>query len=194
MLNKICNKICDYFISIEIIPQHNKQLYEYGLQHAVAMLAYIIFTIVVGVFLQITWHSIIFLLSFVPIRTYAGGFHSKSAGNCCVLSVILVIAILLVMKMIEIPLFICIAGITLSSICIILLAPVQDPNKPFTKKEKTYFRKKTRIFLFAEVIICILGFFFHRPIVYICIFVSLATISVMLILGKIKNHFVEKNI
>lgn len=194
MILRFCNLIINQFEKANTISEHNKELYVYGLHQMIIMILNILITLMIGYILSMLWQSILFLITYIPIRTYAGGYHAKTPLMCYCLSVILVIAILLVMKMIEIPLFVCITGITLSSICIILLAPVQDPNKPFTEKEKMFFRKKTRIFLFAEVIICILGFIFHWSMVYFSIFMSFATISLMLILGKIKNHFMEKNL
>lgn len=193
MIASLCNKICDYFVASQIIPEEDKPLYLYGLHQSIIMIANIAITLLIGYILGMMWHSLLYLLTYIPIRTYGGGFHAKTPLRCYCSSVILVIATLLAMKLIPWTPFICIIGITFSIVFIIILAPIEDKNKPFSAKEKTVFKKRTRIILFIEITLYIISLILHFSILYLCICMSLVTLSLMLILGRIKNYFLEKN-
>lgn len=186
MLKYFCSKICEQLEKAEIITMQDKPLYLYGLYQGGIQLLNIIITFLSGFILDMPWHAVLFLLSYIPIRTYAGGFHAKTPTRCYISSIILVIAILLVMKEFLFSSFICIVGIIVSSIGIFLLAPVEDENKPFSEKEQIQFKKTTRTLLFAELFFVVIAFIFDFKIIYTCIFMSFVTLGVMLILGKIK--------
>jgi len=186
MLKFFCNKICEQLEKAEIITMQDKPLYLYGLYQGIIQLLNIIITFLIGFILDMPWHAVLFLLSYIPIRTYAGGFHAKTPSRCYISSIILVIAILLVMKEFLFSSFICIVGIIVSSIGIFLLAPVEDENKPFSEKEQIQFKKTTRTLLFAEIFFGIIALIFDFKIIYTCIFMSFVTLLVMLVLGKIK--------
>jgi accessory gene regulator B len=61
----------------EIISVEDNELYEYGLHQSFILLANIFTTILVGWIFNMMIESIIFLLAFVPLRSYAGGYHAK---------------------------------------------------------------------------------------------------------------------
>lgn len=193
MLNDLCCKICDYMIISNIISKQDKPLYAYGLCHAIISFGYIITTLIAGFFLGIGWHSILFLLFFVPLRIYGGGIHAKTPKRCFFMSTILIVSILLVMKTAPLTNSICMVGIALSSIGIFFLAPVTDNNKPITKEEKCHFKKITRCILVSEIVISVMAFVVDIPIIYISVFMAVCVLSVMLALGRIKNNCMEKN-
>lgn len=181
------------FVTMGIIQNERKHLYIYGLQQGITSLFYIIVTILFGVFLKITWHSILFLLFFIPIRIYGGGFHAKSAKNCFFLSCTMIIFISLILKYISLQAYPTVAIIVIAGIIIFVLAPVSDVNKPFTEKERRYFKKKTRLFLLSELFLGVVAFATTLPVLYTCIAMSLTALSVLLILGILKNRRLEKS-
>lgn len=192
MLDKLCRKISNRFVAMGIIPEEDEALYLYGLQQGLTSLFYIILTILLGIFFGIVWHNILFLLFFMPIRIYGGGFHARTPKNCFFLSCAMILAISLILKYISLPAYLFAAIIAMTGILIFMLAPVSDANKPFTAKERQHFKKKTRFFLFLELAIGAIALAAALPLLYTGIAVSLGTLSVMLILGILKNRSLEK--
>lgn len=193
MLLRFCNFFCDHLVKAKIIEETNKALYVYGLHQTLVMLINILLTLLIGYLLNMTLQSILFLILYIPIRSYAGGYHASTPMRCYCLSIILVIAVLTVMKTFPLSAFICMAGMILSGIIIFVLAPVQDANKPFTEKERQYFKKKTRLFLLSELLLGVVAVATTLPTLYTCIAMSLTALSVLLILGILKNRRLEKS-
>ncbi len=192
MLNLFCNRICDYFVKSQIIPESNKELYVYGLQQFLIMLLNIATTLLIGFIFGMIWQSLFYLLAYVPLRTYAGGYHAKTPVRCYFSSVLLIVLTLLIMKFVPWTFLSCWIGIALSGIFIFILAPVEDKNKPFTEKEAIYFKKKARMILLIEIFVGIIAFLFHFFMMDLCIFMCFATLTIMLVLGRIKNYILEQ--
>jgi len=86
------------------------------------------------------------MVTFIPLRSYAEGFHASSHAKCFWLSTLAVTAILIVARL---ALNIYSAGLVMLSgiICatiIAILAPVQDANKPLDDAENRIFKRRTR--------------------------------------------------
>lgn len=189
MLDSFCNKVCDYFIMIEVITEDRKPLYVYGLNQAITMCLNIITTLLIGVLLDMFWFCVFFLAAFIPIRSYAGGYHSKTPLRCYIFSVLQIIAILLLLKQVEISVPVSFLLLLLACIAIFFFAPVEDANKPFSKGEFMEFRKRTRIILMIEflcyVVCALLGWY----ILCESIMIAHITLAIVLILGWIKNKY-----
>lgn len=184
--------IGEFFLRKKIIEEEDIELYIYGLRQGAIMLLNILTTLALGCLLGMAWESMAYLFTYAPIRTYAGGFHAKTPLRCYLTSVILIIAVLLIIKYVVWTSFLCYAGLAAGSLLIYLLAPVEDKNKPFTPKEEVYFRKKARVLLVIEILLGVVFSALDFFILSACIVMSLNTLALMLILGKIKNNILEK--
>ena len=186
------NTIGEILVTKNIIADADKELYVYGLRQGCIMLLNILTTLGLGCILGVAWESMAFLCTYIPIRSFAGGFHANTPTQCYLSSVLLMIGVLLVIKYLTWTPVICYLGLMIGGVLVFLMAPIEDKNKPFTAKEKVVFRKKTRILLVAEIFLVILFVQINILTVSACIIMSLNTLAFMLILGKIKNSMVEK--
>ena len=107
----------------------------------------IITTLLVGCILGDGMAKYCFLLAYIPIRSYAGGYHAKTPVRCYCISVILITATLLAMKYVTLTPATCWGGILGSSVLIFILAPIEDKNKPFTPGGEKKVFKRSRILL-----------------------------------------------
>lgn len=180
-------RICNLLIKGEIISSEDYALYEYGLEQGFSLLLNIITTIVVGVFFGMLPYGVLFLLTYAPLRSYAGGYHAKTRFRCYVLSTAIIVLALIGIKYLVLTKVICLLILIVTGFIIALFAPVQDSNRPLNDKEIIKFTRKAREILFAEIIICFVSLFFNIAIVYKSIVFSLITLSIMLIMGKVKN-------
>ncbi len=181
---KVFDKITEKLASNNIISYEDKDLYTYGFQQGSLLLLNLITTIIIGLIFNMLWQCIIFSVAYIPLRSYAGGYHAKTQLRCYLFSVAMIIIVVLIIK--YVPWFdLSIIIITLISSGVILsLAPVEDSNKPLDSKEIQVYKKITRLILLFEVFLVCVFIDLGYSEVSICIMMALTTLGVMLVLGE----------
>ncbi len=176
-------KITENLAANGIIAYEDKDLYTYGFKQGSLILLNIITTIIIGLIFNVLWQCIVFLLAYVPLRSYAGGYHARTQLRCYLFSIILMIIVSFIIKYVpwnELSIMV----LTLVSSGVILkLAPIADANKPFDIKEEQVYKVKSRLILLFEVfLICVFVKLSYIQI-SICIMISLTTLSIMLLIS-----------
>lgn len=97
--------------------------------------------LIFGIYFNLIIESMVFMISYIYLRSYVGGFHLKSKVSCFATSVIINVFTLLVIKYnvlnnnglynIEI----------ISTILILLFSPFENNNKPLSNNEKRILKK-----------------------------------------------------
>lgn len=151
------------------------------------MIVNVITTLLIGFFFGMIWETIVFMIAYLPLRSFAGGYHTSTQLRCYLFSIGLIsIALFLIKGISETNVNILILT-SIASIIVFLLSPVEDRNKPLDKTEIIVYRKRARGILFIEVIINILFLLLGFTSVLLCISISLFMLSIMLIFGAVKN-------
>lgn len=184
----LTQKIVDELANNGVINPEDRGIYEYGLQQSGHMIVNIASTVAVGFCFGMFWQSIIFLLVYIPLRVYVGGFHTDTQLRCFIFSLGLISAVLLTIKLVPWTALICLGFAAFAGAIIFMLAPVADKNKPLEPEEIRVYTKRARIILFFELLSLLLLLFLNFIEISASIAVSLFALSCMLILGKIKNH------
>lgn len=188
MKQSVSEKITSSLIDNGTILTENKELYLYGLQQGFFILLNLATTIGVGLIFGMFWQSIIFSIIYLPLRTFAGGLHTKTPLRCYVFSIVLIVVALLAIRLVpwNYPVY---AILTIvSSLVIFILAPIEDENKPLDDVEKTVYKKKTNVILGATIFFVILFLLLEIGMIVNSIITSLSMLALMLVLGKIKNE------
>lgn len=178
--------LTDKLISMQIINVEEKDIYSYGFKQGLLLLLNMITIIMIGFFFNMIWQSVIFMVAYSILRVYAGGYHASTPFRCYLFSVVMITAVLWLIKLIHWNGFICFLITIASGIIILLMAPVEDANKPLDHVEKRIFKKRTNIVLSVLVGIALLFWFKSGNQISICIIMGICLISVMLVLGKLK--------
>jgi len=187
MFNNITALITDKLINSNTIKSEDRDIYEFGIRHIFITILNITTVITIGLLTQSLKISICFILSFIPLRIFAGGFHFRTPLRCYIFSSCFVAAVLLAMRCFKVPLLIYCFLYCVASVIILLFAPVEDYNKPLDKTENRVYKKRTIIiWIFESAAIAVL--FFAK--VYFAIkgiMVSTIILSVMIVLGMANN-------
>ena len=186
MFEKTSEKITNAIAQNGTIKAEDKELYKYGIQQGMMILLNLCTTLIIGAVFKMVWQSILFTVAYIPIRSYAGGYHSKTPQRCYIFSILMIIAVLWGMKYFNNTYFICIALLVFASIIILLLSPVEDKNKPLDKLEKRIYKKRTLIILGIEILIILLFLVIDILSISFCMVIALFSLSIMLVLGRIK--------
>lgn len=134
------------------------ELFEYGMSLLGEELANISVAVVLGL-LSGRWLEIVFfVLSFVSLRRYAGGYHCKTSKGCFWMSsLIMAVAVAgivflqtLTSRMSGVIPWVCLWEFV-SGLCIFILSPVEAANKPLDALEKKVYGKRARITVMIQM-------------------------------------------
>ncbi|NLP30720.1 MAG: accessory gene regulator B family protein [Clostridiales bacterium] len=186
MKSRVDERVVESLISLGVVPSEDKDIYVYGVGQGIVLLVNLISVIIIGLLLGMVWQSLVFILAYIPIRSYAGGYHASTQLRCYILSNAVVVAVLIAIRLVPWNGYACLSVTIFSIITIILLAPVEDLNKPLREIEIKVFRKLTRIILVILLVIALILWYFAKQF-SICVIIALLVVAIMLILGVIKN-------
>ena len=187
MLKELSNKITKKLVDINIIDVADSELYEYGFWQGGVLFLNFLTVIFLGILSNMLLESIIFLVFYGTLRTIAGGYHARTQHTCYILSILLMIVVLTILKIFPVNIIVCCILTILSISVIFILAPVQDENKLLDETEKIVFKKLSRVISISYGFIIFLLFLFNKNELAYCIVISLFTLTIMLMLGKIRN-------
>lgn len=188
MFHKVSDTIASKFVEKSIIQETDKSIYQFGLQQGFTIMLNLLTTLLIGIVFDMVLESFLFLFFYIPIRSFAGGFHAKTANRCYVYSIFMIITVVLAIKYCPLQYFICNFLSFVGSIGIVILAPVEDKNKPLDKEEQFLYRKIVRIILLIQVLLQLIFEFLNWKTCVMCISFSLISLGVMLMIGMIKNR------
>lgn len=184
MINKITKWVISSFCEIDAEEQ---AVIEYGLVQGLYSMCGIGIVLLIGAILEITIESVFFLVTLIPLRMYAGGYHASTRTRCAIVSLTLMIGSLGIIWYGEIPLIVSLAvGLTEAGMLFCII-PI-DGTEPLDKDETKTYRKKGRKILVLEVIFFVLTLSSFNE-------VFIATFSIVLILvvlGMLKKNSAKR--
>lgn len=141
----------------------NYGLYEYAIYIILSSAFHMATVIVLGLVFNLLTESLVFYLSFIVIRKFAGGYHAKTPVRCYLFSFASNIIILCLVKWLSsintLFIFIFIIFELLCVVLILLISPLDTENNPLTGQEKKMYRMLTSIITILIFIISSLCFF-----------------------------------
>ena len=170
------------------IDDEHYEICRYGLQQGFIIILNIVSTVAVGVVFGMLWQAVFFTAIYIPLRSYAGGYHANTALRCYIYSILLMIAVLLAIRHITIPSFICIIILVISVSVIAMFAPVEDLNKPLDKMEKAVYKKRTIIISTFEGLLLLISLTLNLMQITYCIVWAFILMATILLIGKSKNR------
>ena len=165
MLHKLSTHIAQQLLANGVISDDDFELYEFSACCFLFNLIPLGLSIAIGTALNMFWKSILFIIPYVSIRTFSGGFHFKSAKLCfLVTNMILFFSLIITKKMICIGRSaIFLALILLASLTVFLLSPIDSDARKLTSSETSAFRRVARYlvitFLAIDLVLYYLGIF-----------------------------------
>lgn len=188
MFKGISAHIADLLVKNKTITNNEHEVYCFGIQQGLNILLNLITILFFGIVFGEIWQSIVFTIAYIPLRSYAGGFHAKTPTRCYVFSCCLIAAVLLAIKYLLIEDFIYSSLLASGGIIAILLAPVDTVNKRLDQAEIRVYRNRTLTVIALETVAYVLSITFSAEMIYKPISLSFVSAAFMLILGMIDNH------
>ena len=142
MIERLSEKFVGKLISGGIISETDADVYLFGFFQLVMMLLNIVTTIVLGVLFELLLPCILLNVSYIAIRTSAGGHHADSPMRCYVNSTIMISVLLAVIKWITFQRTVSVIMLAVAIIFIWITAPVETENNQLDETEKSVHRKR----------------------------------------------------
>ncbi len=176
------------------LEDSDKDIYIFGLYQGAILLLNICTSLLIGVILNMVFEIILYLIFFIPLRIFAGGYHAKTQLRCYIMSSATTVLILLGIRFLQRYSSIWELICFVVAFCVIwIFVPVADANKPLLDKEKISYKKKVRKILVILTAIAGIAYILKEFVVMTVIEMSVCFLSIILIMGLYKNKKLMKN-
>lgn len=187
MISKATEKFLDKQIKENYIDESDREVYQFGYK----LLFLEVINLSVLILISLLFHCLIYMALFavvyIPLRSYAGGYHASTPIGCAIFSAILelVIAATLRFSLFNFLLPGMFALTFVAQIIIWLNAPIEAVHKPLGDGQKQKFRKITRTILLIEaavlIVLCMKNH--HSPVGFV-IGISHIILAMMMLLPQ----------
>lgn len=173
-------------LKVGIMKEEDISVFRYGYTLISEMFVNFVIAIIIGLLMDEVMMISVFLFAFIPLRSFAGGYHADKAWKCVILSNLVIITAILAARFMcskdLLPWFFQMEAVL--GIIIIKTAPVQSLNKKLSETEAAYYKKVVLILYVTEVLIEILIFSFgYKNIAYV-ILITHIIVTISLMIGK----------
>lgn len=183
----MAEKVTELMVQNEIITSEDREIYVYGLNQGIILLVNILTSLLLGFIFNKSIEVIVFLVAYIPLRSYAGGYHAKTPLRCYLISIVMILAVIFLTSISFCNELIIIVVTLISALIITSLAPVEYANKPLDKTERKVYKKRTREIL--TFVVCVSMIFHFTSLVRLEISVNLAICALvfMLVVQSLRN-------
>ena len=78
LINYLADVITDFCVENKIIPADERAIYKYGAEITISTLVGLFSILLVGVITGNIFESLMFLVCYVSVRIFAGGYHATT--------------------------------------------------------------------------------------------------------------------
>lgn len=161
MLKKFSQYTVAVWVRNNVISVEDAQVYRYGLELLLSTVINLVLMICISLVSGKPFIIIPYIFSFIPLRIFAGGYHSKNHIDCIVFNTVLFIISIVLLSLVPTHsvFSLCTFLNFLSLILIIVFSPVEAKNKPLSEYEAKKYRK---ISIYISVFIFIISLILYQ--------------------------------
>lgn len=192
MFVKLADNIVKWMLNNQIIEENKAVICRWGISHILDTVFNIATFLIIGFLFKMPIETIIFTLGYIPLRIYAGGYHAKTPLRCWCLSNIILAVSLVIVRNVE-KYYIAFDILSLIAIVVLIVfMPVEDLHKPLDQNDRKKYKKRGVAILAIEICISFVFTLLHHDKISLVLSSVWVLLSVMLILGVIKNALIKK--
>ncbi len=175
------------------LDDSDKDIYIFGIYQGAILLLNIVTALSIGIILNMFLEIVLYLIFFLPLRIFAGGYHAKTQLRCYIMSTVTNVFILLGIGFLQHNKSIWELLYFIISFCVVWrLVPVADANKPLLPEEHLKYQKKVRGTLVLLASIAALAYVSGIEVVTAVIEMSVCFLAIILLMGILKNRKILK--
>lgn len=175
------------------LSEDDREIYLFGFTQGAILLLNILTSLCIGIALDMLLEVVIYMVCFIPLRIFAGGYHAKTQLRCYIISSFATVFVLLGIRFLQdyngmlewIMLLI-------STVVIWHLAPVEDDNKPLLAVEVLKYKKRVHKILFVLLVISLIFIRQKNQMIISVIICSFCFLSMILVMGFVHDKSKHK--
>ena len=82
MFAKLSDTIARSFVARGTISEERFSICRYGIKQLFSVCLNLLTTLCIGMVFGLVWESVLFTAAYIPLRSFAGGFHAKTPVRC----------------------------------------------------------------------------------------------------------------
>ena len=189
LLAKLSRKIGDNLVQSNIVKAEDAEIYIYGINQILTYVINVSSALIVGAIFGVFFEAAVFMAAYIPLRSFAGGYHAKTPLRCYIFSVIMLIVVSIGMKYLYMTEWVYYVVLAAAASVVLILSPVEDRNKPLDETEHKVYKRRTVLIMTVELVIALLLKLAVLDTLFVAIVYSFIVLSLMLVTGKVKNRF-----
>lgn len=190
MIERLARRFVTWQIRHCYLSAEEEKLYQYAFELLIGQAVNLMIACLLAVIFRAYIPVFVFLLAFIPLRSYAGGHHADSFNVCTMVSALILLSVCLLSRITFSEKMILTMGMVFAAVCGVLicfLAPLEDQNKPLDQSERLRYGRWSRYIWGLEAaawFIC-----YHRQIRQASLGIMSAHLAVagLLLAGVIKR-------
>lgn len=195
MLDTCVNKIASFLLRNNAISKDEVELHIYGIQKVIGILLTVTITMIFSIIIGKVLATVIFLIFFVGIRSYTGGYHAKTQMRCLLyFQMLYLVTMLLFQPAIQsLPSFAKLGAALTASIILIIFAPVNHPGLCLTPSEIRRSKKNIAVALAVIFIALALMYVVFNTDKADFALLGLINVTILVIVAKITGQEVKQH-
>lgn len=173
----------------DVVKAEDAEIYIYGINQILVSVVNVLSALIIGLIFDVFCEIAVFMVAYIPLRSFAGGFHAKTPLRCYIFSIIMLIVVSTGIKYPFLTEWVYCAVLVASFVIVLILSPIEDKNKPLDELENKVYKKRTIIIAAIELAFSILFKLIGLDFLFITLVYSFVVLGFMLIAGKVKNLF-----
>ena len=189
-MDKLIDAIMRKLLSGGYVKEGDADIVRFGLELNIMKMLISAAMLIAAVIFRSAPAVLIFMAVYPPLRSCCGGYHAKTRIACFILSMAVMTPVIAASRFMPSGLSL-IVGTTLTAagiLLIILLAPVDTPNKPFDDKERRVFRRRSLIAAALSVLLSAVLAFLRAYRLMTAASMAVFFTGIMLGAGRISNR------
>lgn len=190
MIEKVAEKITRFIYRNTISDYEMFDVYKYGTEITISSFFNITLILLFSFIISDILAGIAFLISFIFLRSFTGGYHAKTYFMCnglFVLTFFIVYAISSVLNTLNLPFGVLESIVLLNCVPVILFAPVENKRKRFNEQKKKCFKIKAIITFILISVAALALCFFHIKYGTLVI-ITISTVSFMIVIEILRKR------
>lgn len=185
----ISNSIAFYLLKNNFIKEKELPIYRYGFSALLNSLFQLVVILILGAITNKMSETIVFILMFVFLRRFLGGYHANTKIRCLMLDIVIWVVTTnayTVCNSLKINNYVVLIIISFSVFVTFRFAPVENMHKPLNKIQKKKNAKKGRMLVYIFVMVA-LGFYKTGCTVSYTMFATMLAVAVLILVEGRKN-------
>lgn len=188
LLAKLSRKIGNNLVRSSVIKEEDAEIYIYGINQILVSVLNVSSALIIGLVFGVFFEITVFMAAYIPLRSFAGGYHAKTPLRCYIFSVIMLIIVSISMKYLFLTGWAYYTILLVTALIVFVLSPIEDKNKPLDEIEHKIYKRRAILIAVAEFLIGLAFKFVGLDDLFAAVVYSFVALSFMLVTGKIKNR------